>query len=87
MLIEAGIVSGLRMTSFESIRTDVQNAGANWVDEPVVVDRGIVTSRKPDDLPMFSDKVIEEVQEGRHERGGSTRPALADLAKATRTSV
>jgi protease I len=85
MLIEAGVVRGLRMTSFHSIRTDVRNAGAEWVDEEVVVDRGIVTSRKPDDIPAFNDKLVEEIAEGRHDR--SPRPALDDLAIAMRSSA
>ena len=67
-LIEAGVVRGRRVTSWPSLRTDLQNAGATWVDEEVVTDQGIVTSRKPDDIPAFSRKVIEEVAEGRHEK-------------------
>jgi protease I len=66
-LINAGVVLGRRMTSFESIAEDLKNAGAEWVDEPVVVDHGLVTSRKPDDLPDFNRKMIEEFREGRHE--------------------
>ncbi len=58
-LIEAGAVKGLRMTSYPSIKTDLINAGAKWVDETVVVDRGIVTSRKPDDLPAFNQLMVE----------------------------
>jgi protease I len=87
MLIEAGVVRGLRMTSFHSIRTDVRNAGAECVDEEVVVDRGIVTSRKPDDIPAFNDKFVEEIAEGEHQRGGATRPKLDDLAIAMRSSA
>jgi protease I len=66
-LIEAGAVRGRKMTSYESIKTDLKNAGANWVNEPVVVDNGLVTSRKPDDLPLFNAKMIEEICEGVHE--------------------
>ena len=66
MIVEAGAADGRRMTSFHSIRTDVQNAGATWVDEEVVVDQGLVTSRHPGDLPAFNEKVLEEVQEGAH---------------------
>jgi protease I len=65
-LIDAGVVSGRRMTSYPSIKTDLQNAGADWVDAEVVVDRGLVTSRKPDDLPAFNRKMLEEFAEGRH---------------------
>jgi protease I len=66
LLIEAGVIEGCRATSYHSIKTDMKNAGANWVDEPVVVDKGLVTSRKPDDIPAFSKKLIEEFAEGRH---------------------
>lgn len=65
-LIDAGVVKGRRMTSYHTIRTDLKNAGADWVDEEVVVDQGLVTSRSPDDLPAFDDKMIEEFAEGRH---------------------
>ncbi len=66
-LVEADVVRGRRVTSWPSLRTDLKNAGAEWVDEQVVTDRGLVTSRKPDDLPAFCDKMIEEFAEGRHE--------------------
>ncbi|GAA3958672.1 type 1 glutamine amidotransferase domain-containing protein [Allohahella marinimesophila] len=66
MLVEAGVVKGRTLTSFPSIQTDLKNAGANWVNEEVVVDNGIVTSRKPDDIPAFNRKMIEEFCEGRH---------------------
>jgi protease I len=67
MLIEADVVRGRTVTSWPSVRTDLKNAGASWVDREVVVDQGLVTSRKPDDLPAFSAKIIEEFAEGRHE--------------------
>ena len=66
-LIDAGVVDGLKLTSYPSIATDLRNAGAEWVDEEVVVDRGLTTSRKPDDLPAFNEKIVEEFCEGEHE--------------------
>ena len=74
-LIEAGVVTGLRMTSYPSIKTDLKNAGANWIDEQVITDRGVVTSRKPDDIPAFNEKMIEEFREGRHGGAGRREPA------------
>lgn len=68
LLIEANAVRGRRATSYDSIKTDMINAGANWVDEPVVADQGIITSRNPGDLEAFVAKVIEEIEEGKHER-------------------
>jgi deglycase len=65
-LIEADVVRGRTLTSFASIKTDLRNAGATWVDEEVVVDNGLVSSRKPDDLPAFCKKMIEEFAEGVH---------------------
>lgn len=65
-LVEADVVRDRRMTSYASLQTDLRNAGANWVDEEVVVDQGFVTSRTPDDLPAFNAKVIEEIAEGKH---------------------
>jgi protease I len=67
-LIEADAVRGRRMTSWPSLQTDLKNAGARWVDEPCVVDNGLVTSRKPDDIPAFNKKMIEEFAEGPHDR-------------------
>ncbi|SMH57957.1 type 1 glutamine amidotransferase domain-containing protein [Azospirillum agricola] len=67
-LIDAGAVKGRRVTSWPSLKTDLTNAGATWVDETVVTDRGLVTSRKPDDLAAFCPKMIEEFAEGRHDR-------------------
>lgn len=68
MLVEADVLKGRKVTSYHSIQTDVKNAGANWVDQEVVVDQGLVTSRNPDDLPAFNRKLVEEVAEGKHER-------------------
>ncbi len=67
ILIEAGVVDGRTLTSYPSLRTDLRNAGANWVDQEVVVDQGLVSSRTPEDLPAFTAKTIEEIGEGRHE--------------------
>ena len=66
ILIEAGVVDGRTLTSYPSLTTDLRNAGANWVDEEVVVDAGLVSSRTPDDLPAFCAKVVEEIAEGTH---------------------
>jgi protease I len=68
VLISAGVVSGRELTSFESVKIDLQNAGASWLDEEVVVDNGLVTSRSPQDLPAFNKKMIEEFREGTHTR-------------------
>ena len=65
------------MTSWPSLKTDLRNAGANWVDQEVVVDNGIVTSRKPDDIPAFNKKMIEEFAEGRHARRGASKEEAA----------
>jgi protease I len=68
LLVEADVVRGRTVTSWPSLRTDLTNAGATWVDETVHTDSGLVTSRKPDDLPAFCDKLVEEFAEGRHAR-------------------
>jgi protease I len=67
VLVEAGIVKGRTVTSWPSLQTDIRNAGGTWVDEEVHVDQGLVTSRKPDDIPAFSAKAVEEFAEGAHE--------------------
>jgi protease I len=74
-LINAGGVRGRKMTSWPSLRADLENAGAHWVDQQVVVDQGLITSRKPDDLPAFNRKMIEEFGEGVHARGSARVPA------------
>jgi protease I len=79
MLVEAGVASGARLTSWPWLRTDLINAGADWVDEEVVVDRGLVTSRAPADIPAFNRKMIEEFAEGRH-GDASGRAAGAETA-------
>lgn len=68
-LVEADAVRGRTLTSWPSLRTDIRNAGGTWVDEPVHVDNGLITSRKPDDIPRFNAKVVEEFAEGRHPVG------------------
>jgi protease I len=65
-LVEADLVRGRRITSWPSLQTDIRNAGGDWVDEEVVVDQGLVSSRKPDDLPAFCAKIVEEFAEGAH---------------------
>ena len=75
MLVEAGVVRDRKVTSWPSLQTDIRNAGGNWVDEEVVVDQGLVTSCKPDDLPAFNKRIVEELCEGRREeQAASVRP-------------
>jgi protease I len=83
MLVEADVIDGRKLTSYPSIKTDVINAGGNWVDEEVVVDNGLVTSRNPDDLPAFCAKAVEEFAEGEHE--GQTAGAASSGAKRRET--
>jgi len=71
-LVEADVVRDRTLTSWPSVQTDIRNAGGNWVDEEVVVDQGLVTSRKPDDLPAFNAKMVEEIAEGRHAKSRTT---------------
>ena len=66
VLVEAGVTKGRTLTSWPTLQTDIRNAGGNWVDQEVVVDQGLVTSRKPDDIPAFNEKMIEEFCEGKH---------------------
>lgn len=68
LLIEAGVIKGREATSWPSVRTDLENAGAKWVDKEVAIDNAVITSRNPDDLEAFVAKIIEEVREGKHER-------------------
>lgn len=75
-LIDSGVARGRRMTSWPSLQMDLKNAGADWVDEEVVVDSGLVTSRKPDDIPAFNQKMIEEFAEGLH--GGQRQGRRGD---------
>lgn len=74
-LIEAGVVRGRKLTSWPSLKTDLINAGAHWVDEEVVTDNGLVTSRRPSDIPAFNRKMIEEFAEGVHDGAGRVRTA------------
>jgi len=78
VLISAGLVRGRTMTSSPAIKADMRNAGANWVNEEVVVDNGLVTSRKPDDIPAFNKKMIEEFSEGRHKAMATAGPVVLE---------
>ena len=75
LLVEADVVRGRRLTSYGSLKTDIRNAGGEWVDEEVVVDAGLVTSRTPKDIPAFNAKMIEEFAEGTHDRSRSAEAA------------
>lgn len=75
-LIDAGLVRGRKMTSYHTIQMDLRNAGAQWVDQEVVVDNGLVTSRKPDDIPAFNRRMIEKFKEGLH--GGQKEPHVSE---------
>lgn len=77
VLVEAGVVRGRTLTSWPTLQTDIRNAGGNWVDREVVVDSGLVTSRKPDDIPAFNEKMIEEFCEGRHAQQAVSAEASA----------
>ena len=68
LLVEAGVAEGREMTSYHSIKTDLKNAGADWIDSEIAISNGIITSRSPDDLKAFVSKIVEEVEEGEHER-------------------
>jgi protease I len=72
-LVEADVVRGRRLTSWPSLQTDVRNAGGEWVDEPVVVDGNLITSRKPDDIPVFNSAVLEALQHGVSSAAATTR--------------
>jgi protease I len=79
-LVEAGVVRGRTLTSWPSLQTDIRNAGGNWVDKEVVVDSGLVTSRKPDDLPAFNAKMVEEISEGRHQKQAALSNTTAEAS-------
>ena len=78
VMISADLVRGRKMTSWPAIQADMRNAGARWVDEEVVVDNGLVTSRKPDDIPAFNKKMIEEFCGGRHETMAEVSSAILE---------
>ena len=85
LLVEADVVRNRSVTSWPSLQTDLRNAGADWTDREVVTDMGMVTSRKPDDIPAFNRKMIEEFAEGTHDRPGAARTA-GTRAQADRSS-
>jgi protease I len=76
-LVEADVLKGRTITSWPTLQTDIRNAGGNWVDEEVHVDEGLVSSRNPDDIPAFCDKIVEEFCEGQHERMKESAGAAA----------
>ena len=78
-LIDAGVVRGRRMTSYPSLQSDLKNAGAEWVDQEVVVDRGLVSSRKPDDLPAFNRKMVEEFAKATRQKTTAAGPPAMNL--------
>jgi protease I len=86
MLVEAGVLRGKTVTSWPSLQTDIRNAGGDWVDREVVTDEGLVTSRKPDDIPAFNRKMIEEFAEGVHDgqRDVARQPRSADTEAGAR---
>lgn len=84
LLIEADVVRGRTLTSYASVKRDLQNAGANWVDREVVVDNGLVTSRQPDDIPAFNAKMIEEFHEGIHAKAIGGAASRTSATKTTR---
>jgi protease I len=86
LLVEAGVVRGRTVTSWPSLQTDIKNAGGSWVDREVVTDQGLVTSRKPDDIPAFNRKMIEEFAEGVHE-GQRTAARTGATAQGDRSSA
>ena len=86
-LIDAGVVRDARSRRWPSVKTDLINAGANWVDEECVVDNGLVSSRKPDDIPAFNEKMIEEFAEGRHDRYRQPPLASPCAVQATLTEA